>query len=230
MRHPLQAFSSGGACRMSHLLVGERYPQSRRQRFVVLDRDGTITVERHYLSDPDAVELLPGVAKALRRLMALGFGLVVATNQSGVGRGLFNRERLDLIHQRLCAILEAEGVHLNGIYMCPHKPEDRCLCRKPKTGLLKLAAKELAFDPEACFVIGDQTCDIELGRRAGATTVLVRTGYGMGVASSMVATPNYIVDDLWQAALVIERAVHGQHRFTTGTAGIRASGMPPEPF
>jgi D-glycero-D-manno-heptose 1,7-bisphosphate phosphatase len=112
-----------------------------QRRFVVLDRDGTIIVERHYLSDPAGVELLPRVASGLQHLSALGLGVVVVTNQSGVGRGLFDTTRLALIHQQLCVLLAAEGIHLDGIYFCPHIPADDCACRKPRTGLLERAAQ-----------------------------------------------------------------------------------------
>ena len=117
-----------------------------RQRFVVLDRDGTIIVEHHYLSDPDRVELLPGVAEGLCQLTQMGLGLVVITNQSAVGRGFFDLARLNLIHQRLYALLETEQVHLNGVYFCPHTPQENCPCRKPRPELLELAGKELGFD------------------------------------------------------------------------------------
>lgn len=177
----------------------------KRRRFVVLDRDGTIIVERQYLSDPRQVELIPGAASGLRQLSEMGLGLIVITNQSAVGRGFFDEDRLDLIHQRLCELLEAEGVHLDDIYVCPHRPEDDCPCRKPRPGLIELAAKELDFDPQACFVIGDKACDIELGRRVGATTLLVRTGYGAQVAAETMVTPDYVVDDVWGAAQVMER-------------------------
>ena len=177
------------------------------RRFVVLDRDGTIIVERQYLSDPRQVELIPGVADGLRQLREMGLGLVVVTNQSAVGQGFFDQAHLGLIHQRLCELLEAEGVYLDGIYFCPHTPEDDCLCRKPRPGLLALAAQELNFDPQACFVIGDKACDIELGRSVGATTFLVRTGYGAQVAAEDTATPEYVVDGLEEAARVIERLV-----------------------
>ena len=176
-----------------------------QRHFVVLDRDGTIIVERQYLSDPSEVELIPGAASGLRQLSEMGLGLVVITNQSAVGRGFFDQARLDLIHRRLCELLNAEGVHLDGIYVCPHRPEDDCPCRKPRPGLLELAAQELDFDPQACFVIGDKACDIELGRRVGATTFLVRTGYGAQVTAETTVIPDYVVDDLWDAAQVIER-------------------------
>lgn len=175
-----------------------------RRRFVVLDRDGTIIVEKPYLSDPAGVELLPRVVSGLRHLSAMGLGLVVVTNQSGVGRGLFDTKRLALIHQQLCALLAAEGIHLDGIYFCPHTPEDACACRKPMTGLLECAAQELDFDPGATFVIGDKPCDIELGQRVGATTFLVRTGYGAAVAADAMVRPDYVVDGVWEVAQMIE--------------------------
>jgi D-sedoheptulose 7-phosphate isomerase len=176
-----------------------------RRRFVVLDRDGTIVVERHYLSDPREVELIPGAAKALHQLSEMGLGLVVITNQSGIGRGFFDEARLGLIHQRLCELLEADGIRLNGIYFCPHTPEDECSCRKPRPGLLELAARELDLDPRSCFVIGDNFSDIELGQAVGATTLLVRTGYGEQVVKDGTAGPDYIVNGIWDAAQVIQR-------------------------
>src|SRR3989338_6624600 len=102
-----------------------------KRRFVVLDRDWTVIVERHYLADPGQVELIPGVAPALRQLHRMGLGLVVLTNQSGVGRGLFDTQRVEAIHQRMRAVLEAEGVRLDGVFYCPHAPESGCGCRKP---------------------------------------------------------------------------------------------------
>jgi D-glycero-D-manno-heptose 1,7-bisphosphate phosphatase len=181
-----------------------------QRRFVALDRDGTIIVERHYLSDPQRVELIPRVASGLRQLREMALGLVVVTNQSGVGRRFFNTTRLALIHQRLCELLAVEGIHLDGIYFCPHVPEDDCGCRKPRTGLLERAAQELGFDPGATFVIGDKPCDIELGQRVGATTFLVRTGYGADVSTDAMASPDYIVDGVWEAAQVIACLLVGE--------------------
>lgn len=175
------------------------------RNFVVLDRDGTVIYERHYLSDLEHVELLPGAASALRRLQEGGMGLIVVTNQSGIGRGLFSVQRLDAIHQRMCALLAAEGVRLDGIFYCPHMPEDGCACRKPATGLLTQAAKELGFKPQDSVVIGDKSCDIELGRQAGATTVLVRTGYGAAHQERGEARADYCVEDLAAAVPVLKR-------------------------
>jgi D-glycero-D-manno-heptose 1,7-bisphosphate phosphatase len=170
------------------------------RRFVVLDRDGTIIAERHYLSDPEQVELLPGAAEGLRRMAALGLGLIVVTNQSGVARGYFDLARVEEVHQRLRSLLAAEQVALDGIYVCPHGPDADCACRKPRPGLLLEAAAEFNFDPRACFVIGDKPCDIELGQAVGATTILVRTGYGAEYESAGTLQADHVVDDLVAAA------------------------------
>ena len=191
-----------------------------QRRFVVLDRDGVIIVERHYLSDPQRVTLIAGAASGLREMREMGLGLVVVTNQSAIGQKLFDRERLDLIHRRLHDLLEAEGAHLDDIYFCPHTPEDNCRCRKPQPGLVELAALELDFDPLACFVIGDKACDIELGQRVGATTFLVRTGYGAQVAAEGIVTPDYVVDDLPDAARVIRHILVADERIVTGVASV----------
>ena len=145
------------------------------RRFVVLDRDGTIIQQHHHLTDVQKVELVPGAAQGLQELVQLGLGLVVITNQSVVGRGMLDLEGLELIHRRLRDLLKAESVHLDGIYFCPHSPLDDCFCRKPKTGLLESAAKELAFDPSTCFVIGDQASDIVVPGRNNSVTAIRRS-------------------------------------------------------
>jgi D-glycero-D-manno-heptose 1,7-bisphosphate phosphatase len=175
------------------------------RRFVLLDRDGTITVERNYLSDPDQVELLPQVGAGLRRMTQTGLGLIVVTNQSGIARGFFDEQRLEEIHARMNQLLNAEGVQLDGIYFCPHTPEGDCECRKPRPGMVQRAAADFGFDPKQCFVIGDKPCDIDLGHAVGATTLLVRTGYGAEVESAGQSTAHEIVDDLLAAAAKIEQ-------------------------
>jgi D-glycero-D-manno-heptose 1,7-bisphosphate phosphatase len=174
------------------------------RRFVLLDRDGTIIVERHYLADPNGVELLPGAIEGLRHIRDLGLGLVVVTNQSGVGRGFFDVQRVEMVHTRLREMLAQHGICLDGVYFCPHSPEDGCECRKPRPGLVHRAAEELHFDPQAAFVIGDKPCDIELGWRLRATTVLVKTGYGGDASIDHTIAPEMIADDLRHAAQRIE--------------------------
>jgi D-glycero-D-manno-heptose 1,7-bisphosphate phosphatase len=183
----------------------------KRRQFVILDRDGTIIAERDYLSDPRQIEFLPGAVEGLRQMLAMGLGLVVVTNQSGIGRGFFDAVRLELLHRRLCELLEAQGIHIEGIYFCPHTPEDECSCRKPKPGLIEQAANELDFDLQASFVVGDKPADIEMGRRVRATTFLVGTGYGAEFVGDPTVKPDYVADDLWVAAEMIHRMVGASH-------------------
>src|SRR5262249_2449744 len=170
---------------------------------VFLDRDGTINVERHYLSSPDQVALIPRVAEGLRTIRNLGLKAVVVTNQSGVGRGYFAAERLNQIHQRLADMLAREGAMLDAIYVCPHRPEDLCECRKPSSFLALKAARQCGGDLTRSFVVGDNACDIEMGERLGATTILVRTGHGARIERNQAVRANYIVEDLAEAARVI---------------------------
>lgn len=175
-----------------------------KRRFVLLDRDGTIIAEKNYLSDHNKVELLGNAALGLRKLKKLGFGLLVITNQAGIGRGYFSLDDLNLIHQKMVDLLAKEGVVIDGIYFCPHTPEDNCSCRKPKLGLIENATSQYNFAPKLSFVIGDKAVDIEMGKAAGATTLLVRTGYGANLDNKKVKA-DYLVDDLLEAANVIER-------------------------
>lgn len=169
------------------------------RRYAALDRDGTIIVEKNYLSDPAGVELLPGAAAGLRRLQAAGWGLVVVSNQSGIGRGYFTEADYEKVTARLVELLRAEGVALDGIYHCPHAPGAGCDCRKPLPGMLLRAARDLGFRPADCAVVGDKPADVELGRNAGAAlSVLVRTGYGATAPADCHA--DLVVDDLAQAA------------------------------
>jgi D-glycero-D-manno-heptose 1,7-bisphosphate phosphatase len=184
----------------------------KRRPFVLLDRDGTIIVERHYLGDPAQIEFLPGAIKGLRHLLTMGLGLVVLTNQSAVGRGFFDETRLNLIHHHLRELLNSEGVRLEGIYFCPHTPESHCSCRKPRPGLAERAAQELDFDLRASFLIGDKPADIELGRNVGATTFLVRTGYGAGFVNDPRVNPDYVADDLSAAAQTIQSLLDSNER------------------
>ncbi|MFI4868873.1 MAG: D-glycero-alpha-D-manno-heptose-1,7-bisphosphate 7-phosphatase [Steroidobacterales bacterium] len=130
-------------------------------KVVILDRDGTMVIDCAYLDDPAGLEFLPSAAEGLRWLSSRGYRVVVITNQSGVGRGLFPIERV--------YAMEA-GARLEYIYFCPHAPDAGCDCRKPALRLMTRAAAELGFDPASAIVIGDKESDVEFGRRAGAVT------------------------------------------------------------
>ncbi len=177
------------------------------KRFVLLDRDGTIIVDKHYLHDPDGVELLPGALAGLKKIQAMGFGLAVLTNQSGVGRGYYSDADVHACNRRMVEMLGAEGVSVAAVYYCPHAPEEECGCRKPETGLMDQAAEHLGFDPAEAFMIGDKLADMGVGRKSGATTILVRTGKGAAEEAKCIGLADHVVDDLKEAAGIIESLV-----------------------
>jgi len=176
----------------------------RRQRpcggLLVLDRDGTLIDERHYLADPAAVQLLPGVVDGLRAFAERGYRIAVVTNQSGIGRGYFDERTLGAVHDELRRQLLAFGITIHGIWHCPHHPDDACACRKPGPLLLETAMQQLGYGREQCLVVGDKACDIELGTRLGVRTALVRTGYGAGTERDGLCAPDFVVDSLLQLA------------------------------
>jgi D-glycero-D-manno-heptose 1,7-bisphosphate phosphatase len=183
------------------------------RRFVLLDRDGTINQEVDHLDRPDEVALIPGAVAALRQLRSAGLGLVVLTNQANVGRGLLPPDRLKKIDARLTQLLSDEDVSLDGLYVCPHAPEDGCDCRKPRAGLALRAATDHGFRPEDSFVVGDHAADMGLGRAIGAITILVRTGHGEDeLETGAGAQADHVVADLREAAGVILDSVVSEVR------------------
>ncbi len=195
-------------CRRSSDLPGDPI----YKRFVILDRDGTLIVERNYLSSPDGVELLANATEGLRRFKELGWGRLVVTNQSGIGRGYFTGDTVNAIHDQMAALFARRGAEIDGIYVCPHAPEDDCDCRKPRTGLVLKAAADWGFKPSDCLFIGDKACDIDLGRALGGSTILVLTGYGTEHWQTGLARPDFVVRDLSEAAEVAMKTVASQEQ------------------
>ncbi len=145
-----------------------------------VDRDGTVIVEREYLSDPAGVELIEGAAGALARLHNAGYALVMVTNQSGIARGLYDFNAYEAVQQRVEMLLNQEGVRLDAVYMCPHHPDftGPCDCRKPGTALFERAAAEHDLDLRRSVFIGDRLSDVIPAEKLGGRAWLVRTGYG----------------------------------------------------
>jgi D,D-heptose 1,7-bisphosphate phosphatase len=192
-----------------------------RRPAIFLDRDGTLNVERGHLRRPEQLELLPGVGAALRSLRQAGFRLVVITNQSVVARGEASDADLAAIHCRLEWELGKSGAFVDAIYVCRHHPDrgfpgERvdlkfvCDCRKPATGLVERATRELQIDIASSWMIGDQTRDIETAHRAGLRSVLVQTG-AAGGDGRFTATPDLVVPDLGTAAATILAAMENIH-------------------
>jgi D-glycero-D-manno-heptose 1,7-bisphosphate phosphatase len=180
---------------------------STARRFVLLDRDGTINEEVDHLDHPDDLALIAGSAAAIRRLREQGLGIVVVTNQAQIGRGLLSEERLTAIHDRLIALLAAEGADVDAILHCPHAPEQGCVCRKPGTGMALEAGARFGFDPARSFVVGDHAGDVGMGRALGATTFLVLTGHGAEERARAEGSADHVVPDLAAAAAIIASLV-----------------------
>jgi D-glycero-D-manno-heptose 1,7-bisphosphate phosphatase len=176
---------------------------------VLLDRDGTLIKECHYLADPERVELEARVVPALLALQQAGYLLIVVTNQAGIGRGLITHADFRAVQERLFADLRREGIAIAGAYFCPHHPTEAkgeylqdCECRKPKPGMLTAATADHDLDPSRSFMVGDKPADVLAGQRAGMRSVLVRTGYGAAHAEQGgEGEPDFVADDLYDAAM-----------------------------
>jgi len=147
---------------------------------IFLDRDGVVIRNRaDYVRSWDDVEFLPRAVSALSRLAASPYPIVFVTNQSVVGRGIISLEGAQAINRRLVSELRAQGCRIDGVFMCPHAPEDGCNCRKPKPGLLFQASEALGLDLSASVMIGDAWTDLQAGAAAGVPALaLVLTGRG----------------------------------------------------
>lgn len=179
-----------------------RSPGARR-RAVFLDRDGTLMPELGYLGDPTRARLLPGVGAALRILERAGYALVVVTNQSAIGRGLISEADVARVHDRLSELVRAEHAEISALYVCPHHPDEDCPCRKPKPGLLEQAIADLSLERNGSWMVGDGAKDVQAGRAAGVTPLLVLTGWGqkeLGTALREGLPPEDALPDLLAAA------------------------------
>jgi D-glycero-D-manno-heptose 1,7-bisphosphate phosphatase len=164
------------------------------KRFVLLDRDGTIIVEKHYLHDPEQVELFEGAAQALAEIRTMGWGLVCVSNQAGVGRGYFPESDVHAVNEKVQSML-GDG-KLDAYYFCPDHPDAASNHRKPNPGMAQDAAAEFGFELAASVVVGDKPCDIDLGKNIGAITVLVRTGYGAQHERDGDCEPDHVIDSI----------------------------------
>ena len=152
---------------------------------VFLDRDGTLIEDVGYLDRLDQMTVFPWTVDVIRALNRAGLAVVVVTNQSGIARGLFTEAFVEEMHRHLSARLAAGGARIDAYYYCPHHPDGvveayrrRCDCRKPASGLVDRAVRDLDLDPARAFVVGDKWLDIGLARAVGARGILVRTGTG----------------------------------------------------
>jgi len=174
------------------------------KKAIFLDRDGTINYDKHYVHKIEDWEFIPGAVEGLKLLSDEGYLLIIITNQSGISRGYYTVKELDILHNYLIKHLKERDIHITKIYFCPHHPKDDCSCRKPAQGMINQAVKELDIDLGESFCIGDKTCDIKLGKDAGCTTILVKTGKA-GSDGEHHVLPDFIAEDLYDAAEKIMR-------------------------
>lgn len=149
-------------------------------KVVFIDRDGVINRNRgDHVKNWDEFVFLPHAVDSLVELTRHGFRTVILTNQAVVNRGIVSRETIDEIHTRMLAVLEAAGARVEAVFYCPHRPEERCHCRKPQPGLLLQAADRLGIDLSQSYLIGDAVADVAAGRAVGCRTILVMSGRGV---------------------------------------------------
>ena len=148
-------------------------------KMIIIDRDGVINQDADdYIKSEDEWVPLPGSLEAISRLKKAGYLVTVATNQSGISRGLYSEQTLQKMHDKMGRMLAARGASVDGVFYCPHGPEANCICRKPKPGLLFQIAKQFDIDLSETYFVGDNISDIKAAEMASAKPVLVRTGKG----------------------------------------------------
>ncbi|OUS06108.1 D-glycero-beta-D-manno-heptose-1,7-bisphosphate 7-phosphatase [Gammaproteobacteria bacterium 54_18_T64] len=148
-------------------------------KLIILDRDGVINQDSDdYIKSPHEWQAIPGSIEAIALLCDAGYSVAVATNQSGLGRGLFDLDALEAIHDKMRELVEDAGGHIAGIYYCPHLPTDRCRCRKPEPGLLDAIAEDFNTTLTGVVFIGDSLKDLQAGVERQCRPILLRTGKG----------------------------------------------------
>ena len=149
------------------------------KKLVILDRDGVINVDSDaFIKSPDEWVALPGSLEAIARLNQAGYRIAIATNQSGIGRGLFDMAALNAMHEKMHRMAATAGARIDAIFFCPHTAEDQCECRKPRPGMLKQIRERFDIDPKSTPVVGDSLRDLQAGDALGFVPHLVLTGKG----------------------------------------------------
>lgn len=166
-------------------------------KLVILDRDGTINHEREdYIKSPDEWLPLPGALEAIARLNHAGWHAVVATNQSGIGRGLFDMVALNAMHARMNQMLARHGGRIEAVFFCPHTPEDQCTCRKPQAGLFRMIGQRFGVSLRGVPMVGDLPRDVLAAQSVGCEPHLVRTGQAASMSEATLVDLRQRVTDL----------------------------------
>jgi len=174
-----------------------------RYAAVFVDRDGTIAKDNGYCARPEDLHLFPESGSAIKLLKDIGFKVIVVTNQSGIGRGLFSESDLTRIHNKMHTKLEEAGAFLDDVYFCPHHPDEGCFCRKPRPGMLLEASQQHIVDLSRSVVVGDKWSDMNLGWAAGCRTIYVSNEQGQGLDVTTGRVPDAVVPNIFEAAHTI---------------------------
>jgi len=168
-----------------------------KNKAILIDRDGVIVEDIGYHHKLEDLRIVPNAIEGLK-LLSEDFKLIIITNQSGIGRGYYTFQDYQKFNEYMLKELDKHKIKIEKTYVCPHKPDDNCECRKPKTKLIKDAAKEFDIDLTKSFMIGDKKIDVEMGHNAGCKSILVLTGNGMKEKEN--AKADYVAEDLLDAA------------------------------
>ncbi len=176
---------------------------------VILDRDGVINQDSdNYIKSPEEWIPIPGSLESIARLNHAGYRVVVATNQSGIARGYYDLQTLKTIHAKMELLLQQAGGHLDGIFFCPHGPDDGCDCRKPQPGLLLQIAREFELELSAAIVVGDSLRDLQAAMAVHAKPILVRTGKGEQTITQLDTAHAFPIFD--NLARVVDHLLDGE--------------------
>lgn len=172
-------------------------------KLVILDRDGVINFDsEHFIKTPAEWKAIPGSLEAIAKLTQAGYRVVVATNQSGIGRGLFDMDTLNAMHDKMHRAVQAVGGRIDAIFYCPHSADSNCDCRKPKPGMFVRIASCFNADMSKAFSVGDSLRDLQASAAAGAQPILVLTGKGKAtLTEEQIPEGTLVFDDL---AAVVE--------------------------
>jgi len=178
--------------------------QKKGKPAIFLDRDGVINKHRSdYVKSPEEFVFEEKALEGLKELSKFDMLIFIITNQSVVGRGIISKEMLTRIHKKMLSTFKKNAIKIRGIFVCPHKPEDNCSCRKPKPGMLFTIQKKFRIDLSRSYLIGDSSADIAMGNSVGCTTILLKKGL-KGEDGKYQATPSFVADNLLHAARIIK--------------------------
>jgi len=181
----------------------------QRQKAVFVDRDGTLIQDKNFISKVEDVEFVPGSIKAVKIFKEMGYKVVIVSNQSGVGRGILTEKIVDKINEFILNQLKKESLDIDGVYYCPHSPEENCECRKPNLEMVNQASSKLNLNLKNSWAVGDKLSDVMLGKNMGGKGGLVLTGYGKKelekIKGCSDVKPDFVAENLLEAALWIRK-------------------------